>query len=297
MSMWLKNDPVYRKWIWNTESFCPEDSFLNFYFPKKRVRLLLKLNISLNKRFPELSLLYFLLDAWILKTLIYYFQFLLELINNTEYELLTYYSLKKCQVFTPLVEKCKKYGRAMRIGTNHGSLSDRIMSYYGDSPRGMVSSPFPSYSASSIRFLCIHVYSSESSFLLSNDRTGRIGFWICKDMPKVGLSQFCFFYESKQPSYHGSGIPLTCSWNVCPRLGLSITLGSYWSWRRWRWEDEVCNWHWNSSSGMHVIDWIIKWKLFKCHEKWKYFPICVFITDLLCMLTIWCSLGWIGWYN
>ncbi|KAI3983359.1 hypothetical protein MKX01_013426 [Papaver californicum] len=45
-------------------------------------------------------------------------------------------------VFTPLVEKCKKYGRAMRIGTNHGSLSDRIMSYYGDSPRGMVESGF-----------------------------------------------------------------------------------------------------------------------------------------------------------
>ncbi|KAK4358702.1 hypothetical protein RND71_020931 [Anisodus tanguticus] len=44
------------------------------------------------------------------------------------------------EVFTPLVEKCKKYGRAMRIGTNHGSLSDRIMSYYGDSPRGMVES-------------------------------------------------------------------------------------------------------------------------------------------------------------
>ncbi|XP_021746077.1 4-hydroxy-3-methylbut-2-en-1-yl diphosphate synthase (ferredoxin), chloroplastic-like [Chenopodium quinoa] len=46
------------------------------------------------------------------------------------------------QVFTPLVEKCKNYGRAMRIGTNHGSLSDRIMSYYGDSPRGMVESAF-----------------------------------------------------------------------------------------------------------------------------------------------------------
>nr|WLF00987.1 4-Hydroxy-3-methylbut-2-en-1-yl diphosphate synthase [Santalum album] len=46
------------------------------------------------------------------------------------------------QTFTPLVEKCKKYGRAMRIGTNHGSLSDRIMSYYGDSPRGMVESAF-----------------------------------------------------------------------------------------------------------------------------------------------------------
>nr|ABB78087.1 (E)-4-hydroxy-3-methyl-but-2-enyl diphosphate synthase [Ginkgo biloba] len=46
------------------------------------------------------------------------------------------------EVFGPLVEKCKKYGRAMRIGTNHGSLSDRIMSYYGDSPRGMVESAF-----------------------------------------------------------------------------------------------------------------------------------------------------------
>ncbi|KAG6778260.1 hypothetical protein POTOM_018114 [Populus tomentosa] len=46
------------------------------------------------------------------------------------------------KVFTPMVEKCKKYGRAMRIGTNHGSLSDRIMSYYGDSPRGTVESAF-----------------------------------------------------------------------------------------------------------------------------------------------------------
>jgi (E)-4-hydroxy-3-methylbut-2-enyl-diphosphate synthase len=42
--------------------------------------------------------------------------------------------------FTPLVEKCKKLKRAMRIGTNHGSLSDRIMSRYGDTPKGMVES-------------------------------------------------------------------------------------------------------------------------------------------------------------
>lgn len=42
------------------------------------------------------------------------------------------------QTFTPLVEKCKRLGRAMRIGTNHGSLSARILSYYGDTPRGMV---------------------------------------------------------------------------------------------------------------------------------------------------------------
>ena len=42
--------------------------------------------------------------------------------------------------FTPLVLKCKALGRAMRIGTNHGSLSDRIMSRYGDTPKGMVES-------------------------------------------------------------------------------------------------------------------------------------------------------------
>lgn len=44
------------------------------------------------------------------------------------------------QKFTPLVKICKEYGTAMRIGTNHGSLSDRIMSRYGDSPLGMVES-------------------------------------------------------------------------------------------------------------------------------------------------------------
>ena len=42
--------------------------------------------------------------------------------------------------FTPLVLICKEHGTAMRIGTNHGSLSDRIMSRYGDTPMGMVES-------------------------------------------------------------------------------------------------------------------------------------------------------------
>ena len=41
---------------------------------------------------------------------------------------------------TRLVKICKEYGTAMRIGTNHGSLSDRIMSRYGDTPIGMVES-------------------------------------------------------------------------------------------------------------------------------------------------------------
>jgi (E)-4-hydroxy-3-methylbut-2-enyl-diphosphate synthase len=44
------------------------------------------------------------------------------------------------EAFTPLVLKCKELGRAIRIGTNHGSLSDRIMNRYGDTPLGMVES-------------------------------------------------------------------------------------------------------------------------------------------------------------
>ncbi|TLU82138.1 MAG: (E)-4-hydroxy-3-methylbut-2-enyl-diphosphate synthase [Chlorobium sp.] len=40
--------------------------------------------------------------------------------------------------FAPLVEKARKYGASMRIGTNHGSLSDRVVSRYGNSPEGMV---------------------------------------------------------------------------------------------------------------------------------------------------------------
>ena len=42
--------------------------------------------------------------------------------------------------FVPLIKICKEYGTALRIGTNHGSLSDRIMSRYGDNPDGMVES-------------------------------------------------------------------------------------------------------------------------------------------------------------
>jgi (E)-4-hydroxy-3-methylbut-2-enyl-diphosphate synthase len=44
------------------------------------------------------------------------------------------------EAFSPIVLRCKEYGRAMRIGTNHGSLSDRLMNRYGDSPLGMVES-------------------------------------------------------------------------------------------------------------------------------------------------------------
>ncbi len=44
------------------------------------------------------------------------------------------------KAFTPLVLFCKEHGRAMRLGANHGSLSDRILNRYGDTPEGMVES-------------------------------------------------------------------------------------------------------------------------------------------------------------
>lgn len=61
--------------------------------------------------------------------------------------------------FTPLVKICKEYGTAMRIGTNHGSLSDRIMSRYGDTPMGMVES--------AMEFLRIARYEGYHNIVLS----------------------------------------------------------------------------------------------------------------------------------
>jgi (E)-4-hydroxy-3-methylbut-2-enyl-diphosphate synthase len=59
-----------------------------------------------------------------------------------EYDDATYASeLERIEeTFSPLVETCKRLKKAMRIGTNHGSLSDRIMNRFGDSPSGMVES-------------------------------------------------------------------------------------------------------------------------------------------------------------
>lgn len=61
--------------------------------------------------------------------------------------------------FSPLVKRCKELGRAMRIGTNHGSLSDRIMNRYGDTPLGMVES--------ALEFLRIAESHSYKSIILS----------------------------------------------------------------------------------------------------------------------------------
>ncbi|HEY5773133.1 MAG TPA: (E)-4-hydroxy-3-methylbut-2-enyl-diphosphate synthase, partial [Chitinophagaceae bacterium] len=61
--------------------------------------------------------------------------------------------------FTPLVKICKEYGTAMRIGTNHGSLSDRIMSRFGDTSAGMVES--------AMEFLRIARFESYHNIVLS----------------------------------------------------------------------------------------------------------------------------------
>lgn len=61
--------------------------------------------------------------------------------------------------FTPLVRICKEHGTAMRIGTNHGSLSDRIMSRYGDTAMGMVES--------AMEFLRIARYEDYHNIVLS----------------------------------------------------------------------------------------------------------------------------------
>lgn len=62
--------------------------------------------------------------------------------ENIEYTDVTYEDeiARIREKFIPLLDQCKKYGTALRIGTNHGSLSDRILSRYGDTPMGMVES-------------------------------------------------------------------------------------------------------------------------------------------------------------
>lgn len=62
-----------------------------------------------------------------------------EITNTVETDELC---MRCVQMFTPLVLRCKEKNRAMRIGTNHGSLSARILSFYGDTPAGMVASAF-----------------------------------------------------------------------------------------------------------------------------------------------------------
>jgi (E)-4-hydroxy-3-methylbut-2-enyl-diphosphate synthase len=87
-------------------------------------------------------------------------------VDKKKFELIEYSDLDYAEEierikdrFTPLVKICKEYGTAMRIGTNHGSLSDRIMSRYGDTPIGMVES--------AMEFLRIARYESYHNIVLS----------------------------------------------------------------------------------------------------------------------------------
>ena len=85
--------------------------------------------------------------------------------------------------FSPLVEKCKQRKIAMRIGTNHGSLSDRIMSRYGDNPAGMVESALEF--ARICRKLDYHdfLFSMKSSNPLVMIEAYRL---LCAEMARIG---------------------------------------------------------------------------------------------------------------
>ncbi len=73
------------------------------------------------------------------------------------------------EAFSPLVKRAKELGRALRIGTNHGSLSDRIMNRYGDTPMGMVESTLEFVricEANGFQNLCVSMKSSNPKVMI-----------------------------------------------------------------------------------------------------------------------------------
>jgi (E)-4-hydroxy-3-methylbut-2-enyl-diphosphate synthase len=98
------------------------------------------------------------------------------------------------QRFTPLVKICREYGTAMRIGTNHGSLSDRIMSRYGDTAMGMVES--------AMEFLRIARYENYHNIILSMKSSN----------PQVMVQAYRLLVENMQNEF-----------NECYPLHLGVT--------------------------------------------------------------------------
>jgi (E)-4-hydroxy-3-methylbut-2-enyl-diphosphate synthase len=98
------------------------------------------------------------------------------------------------QRFTPLVKICKQYGTAMRIGTNHGSLSDRIMSRYGDTAVGMVES--------AMEFLRIARYENYHQIILSMKSSN----------PQVMVQAYRLLIATMQQEF-----------NICYPLHLGVT--------------------------------------------------------------------------
>jgi (E)-4-hydroxy-3-methylbut-2-enyl-diphosphate synthase len=95
------------------------------------------------------------------------------------------------QRFLPLVNLCKKHGTAMRIGTNHGSLSDRIMSRYGDT--------------------CF--------------RNGGIGYGISSHLPRRGFPRDCAFYEVEQYASDGGSVSPTRFQMIAEKMDYPLHLG------------------------------------------------------------------------
>jgi hypothetical protein len=115
------------------------------------------------------------------------------------------------QKFTPLVKICKEYGTAMRIGTNHGSLSDRIMSRYGDTPQGMVES--------AMEFMRM-----------------------CETLNYYNL---VVIYEIEQSAGNGTSLPPAGRNHGCRRHELSATPGRNRSRRRRRRPHKIRRRHWH----------------------------------------------------
>ena len=116
--------------------------------------------------------------------------------------------------FTPLVRICKEYGTAMRIGTNHGSLSDRILSRYGDTPKGMVES--------AMEFLRICQEEDYHDIVLSMKASNT----------RVMVQAYRLLVAEM----------------IKERHELPTSFGSNRSWRRRRWKNKICSGYWYTFS-------------------------------------------------
>ena len=96
----------------------------------------------------------------------------------------------------PLLSICREYGTALRIGTNHGSLSDRIMSRYGDTPRG----------------------------------DGGIGFRVCTHLRIGGFLRYCVVYEGESSAGNDGSDAFACFF-VCNK-SLFVLILCIWGLRR-----------------------------------------------------------------
>ena len=120
------------------------------------------------------------------------------------------------EAFTPLVEKCKALNRAMRIGTNHGSLSARVLSFYGAPParEGREGGPRGGRGGG-----------GETASRRHAARDGRVRDRVRRHLPLARLPQLCLFDEGVQPAGDGAGVPPAGGGDEAARVGLPAAPG------------------------------------------------------------------------